>query len=204
MKSQGVVCLSHHIHTTSIHHNFQNQKKDRKIKFCFWWTDNKVENDDDESLKTSNDRQYEGDILAAMCDYSNVCPTLVALLQPQTMDDNNDYCPLPTMMKSFEEEKKSFDEIEDQIIKIDDDDNLLEPAESFDSLIDKPQNPVPSSSPPMKIFNKFSPTFMTTDDNSEDKDIEIGLDDLGPRWKASLSAAVGAPPLTNNEDSDDE
>ena len=163
-----------------------------------------VENDDDESLKTStNYRQYEGALLAAMCDYSNVCPTLVALLQPQTMDDNNDYCPLPTMMKSFEEEKKSFDEIEDQVVKSDDDDNLLEPVESFDSLIDKPQNQVPASCPPMNIFNKFSPSLSATDDNSED-DFEIGLDDLGPRWKTSLSAAVGAPPLTNNEDSDDE
>jgi hypothetical protein len=157
----------------------------------------------DESIQSSSTYypQYESEILAAMCDYSNICPTLVALMQPPTMDESDDYRPLPTMMKSFEEEKKSsFDEIEEdhQQIKDNDDDDeeeecnlLLEPAESFDSLDDnKNKDHIPASRcspPPMKMFHKFLPTFSennnTTDDNSEDNN-DIGLDDLGPRWKA--------------------
>mmetsp|Transcript_3541 Transcript_3541/g.5448 ORF Transcript_3541/g.5448 Transcript_3541/m.5448 type:complete len:155 (+) Transcript_3541:2-466(+) len=154
-----------------------------------------------------------------MCDYSNVCPTLVALMQPQAMDDNDDYQPLSTMMKSFEEEKKtSFDEIEDQAKANDDDiiketdliNSLQEPTGSFDSLVDNQHNLIPAPSPPpMNMFHKFAPPIFAentanNDENSEDNN-DIGLDDLGPRWKtSSLSAAVGAPPLTSNDDSDDE
>ncbi|KAK1740100.1 hypothetical protein QTG54_009050 [Skeletonema marinoi] len=173
-------------------------------------------NDADESLKSSHyDQQYESEILAAMCDYSNVCPTLVALMQPQAMDDNDDYQPLSTMMKSFEDEKKtSFDEIEDQakgdVIKETDYNSQLEPAGSFDSLVDNQHNLIPAPSPPpMNMFHKFAPPMFAentanNDENSEDNN-DIGLDDLGPRWKtSSLSAAIGAPPLTSNDDLDDE
>mmetsp|Transcript_413 Transcript_413/g.620 ORF Transcript_413/g.620 Transcript_413/m.620 type:complete len:751 (-) Transcript_413:1392-3644(-) len=173
-------------------------------------------NDADESLKSSHyDQQYESEILAAMCDYSNVCPTLVALMQPQAMDDNDDYQPLSTMMKSFEDEKKtSFDEIEDQakgdVIKETDYNSQLEPAGSFDSLVDNQHNLIPAPSPPpMNMFHKFAPPMFAEntandDENSQDNN-DIGLDDLGPRWKtSSLSAAIGAPPLTSNDDSDDE
>jgi len=182
---------------------------------------NTTGNDDaNESLKSLHcDQKDESEILAAMCDYSNVCPTLVALLQPQTMDDNGDYQPLSTMMKSFEEEKKtSFDEIEDQAKANDDDDviketdfnSLQEPTGSFDCLVDNQHNLIPGPSPPpMNMFHKFAPPMFAEntandDENSEDNN-DIGLDDLGPRWKTkSLSAAIGAPPLTSNDDSDDE
>ena len=155
-------------------------------------------NDFGESL---NSQKCESEILAAMCDYSNVCPTLVALLQPQTMDDNDDYCPLPTMMKSFGEEKKtSFDEIENQISdRKKNECNALEPAVSFDdSITDNRQNEIPAGSPPpMNLFHNFPPNFAG---NSHD----IGLDDLSHRWKASsLSAAVGAHPLTTKDDLND-
>mmetsp|Transcript_10498 Transcript_10498/g.20955 ORF Transcript_10498/g.20955 Transcript_10498/m.20955 type:complete len:752 (-) Transcript_10498:43-2298(-) len=180
---------------------------------------NTTGNDANESLKSLHcDQKDESDILAAMCDYSNVCPTLVALMQPQTMDDSDDYQPLSTMMKSFEEEKKtSFDEIEDQakahddgVIKETDFNSLQEPTGSFDCLVDNQHNLIPAPSPPpMNMFHKFSPPIFAEntandDENSEDNN-DIGLDDLGPRWKtSSLSAAVGAPPLTSNDDSDNE
>ncbi len=170
-------------------------------------------NDTDESLIPSHYQQYESEVLAAMCDYSNVCPTLVALMQPP-MDDNDDYCLSPAMMKSFEEEKKtSFDDTKNELKHDDDDDDTEETdcnaqpdqvGPSFDNLTDNIQNPpIPAdSSPPKSIFNKFSPTFYEHNDDEEDNN-DIGIDDLGQRWKmSSLSAAaraVGAPPLNDNK-----
>ena len=170
-------------------------------------------NDANESLKSlDHNQQCESEILAAMCDYSNVCPTLVALLQPQSMDDNDDYCPLPTMMKSFGEEKKtSFGEIESQIKDVDGDreskgcDGRIENAESFDSITDNNQNQIPAGSPPpMNLFKKFPPNFAGNTAAADENQIDIGLDDLSHRWQSSLSAVVGAPPSTTKDDFNDE
>lgn len=140
-------------------------------------------NNIDYSLKSSQ-CPFESEILAAMCDYDNISPSLVALLQPPTMDGGIDeYNPAMSMMKKFEEEKKlsaSFEEGEVHDVEEEKKEcnNLLEAAESCDSL-DK--QPVSASPPPMTIFKKSAPSFSEHADDS-DSEHTIGLDDLSPRW----------------------
>lgn len=140
---------------------------------------------DENNLKSSSHQSYESEILSAMCDYDNICPSLIALMQPPSMDDGNDaYSPARNMVKSFteEEEKKStsFEEGGGQHhINKDEKEkecNLLEQSESFDS--DVPQSP-----PPMTMFLRMD-TFSdeNADHGGDEKDHDIGLDDLGSRW----------------------
>ena len=164
---------------------------------------------DENNLKSSSHQSYESEILSAMCDYNNICPSLIALMQPSSMDDGDDaYSPARNMVKSFaeEEEKKSasFEEDGEQH-HINKDEkmrkcNLLEQSESFDSSV------VPQSPPPMTMFLRMN-TFL--DENAEgsggeeergveENDHDIGLDDLGSRWSKRPQLPFGT------DDDDDE
>ena len=157
---------------------------------------------DENNMKSSSHQSYESEILSAMCDYDNICPSLIALMQPPSMDDGDDaYSPARNMVKSFaeEEEKKStsFEEGGGQHhINKDEKEkecNLLEQSESFDSV-------VPQSPPPMTMFLRMD-TFPdeNADDAGDEKDHDIGLDDLGSRWNKRPQLPFGA----DDDDDDD-
>ena len=123
-------------------------------------------------------------------------------LQTVILDDGDDaYSPARNMVKSFteEEEKKStsFEEGGGQHhINKDEKEkecNLLEQSESFDSI-------VPQSPPPMTMFLRMD-TFPdeNADDAGDEKDHDIGLDDLGSRWNKRPQLPFG----TDDDDDDD-